>query len=183
MRSRRPDPTAKERTSNVTGSKRQKPTIGWREWVALSELGVDGTKAKIDTGARSSALHAFELELTQRHGREYVRFQIHPIQRDAKTSIWAEARVHDKRRVKNSGGRIELRVVIRTPVRLMGEEFEIDLTLTRRDAMGFRMLLGREAVRGRFLINPGRSFLSADPPPKKRRKKKKKKKPSGEAKS
>ncbi len=154
--------------------KKKKPeaqVIGWREWVALPELGVAAVKAKIDTGARSSALHAFDVEIVLVDGIEMVRFTLHPMQRDSKTTCEAEIPLHDRRWIRNSGGKRELRPVIRTKVHVHGIQYPIDLTLTRRDAMGFRMLLGREAVRGRFLVDPGRSYRSVDPVARKRRKK------------
>jgi hypothetical protein len=146
------------------------PVIGWREWVGLPELGVEAVKVKVDTGARSSSLHAFNLEHFERNGERWVRFSIHPLQRDAKTTVRAECALHDIRKVRNpgGGGREEMRPVILTEVRLGGQRWPIELTLTRRDAMGFRMLLGRQAVRGRFLVDAGRSFLTG----KRRRKKK-----------
>ncbi len=133
--------------------------IGWREWLDLPDLGVVKIKAKIDTGARSSALHAFHLESFQRDGKEIIRFQVHPYQRNSHYAIAAEAEVLEWRQVKSSGGHTQLRPVILTTVDLGGEQWQIDLTLTNRDVMGFRMLLGREAVRHRFLVNPGKSFL------------------------
>lgn len=136
-----------------------RPTIGWREWLALPGLGVDRIKAKIDTGARTSSLHAFDLERFRRRGVDMVRFQIHPVQRDLVRTVAAEARLVDERWVRDSGGRATLRPVIHTDVDLLGQTWEIELTLTRRDVMGFRMLLGRQAVRRRFLIDPGRSYF------------------------
>ena len=139
------------------------PPIGWRERVALPELGIAQIKAKIDTGARSSALHAFNLEEFDRDGKPWVRFQVHPLQRDDSQTITAVAPIFDRREVRNSGGEAQLRPFIRTLVQL-GDRFSekqwpIELTLTDRSLMGFRMLLGREAVRQRFLVDPGRSFL------------------------
>lgn len=133
--------------------------IGWREWLALPELGVDGVKAKVDTGARSSALHAFDIEKFTRRGRSWVRFLVHPVQRSTRETVEAEAHLHDERLIRDSGGREHLRPVIITAARLGGQEWPIEITLTNRDAMGFRMLLGRQAVRRRFVIDPGRSFL------------------------
>lgn len=137
-----------------------KPTIGWREWVSLPDLGVKRVKAKVDTGARSSSLHAFDVEVVRGRGRSHgkVRFQVHPIQHDSGTTIYCEVPLHDERLVRSSDGRQELRPVIRTKIDILGESWEIDLTLTSRDVMGFRMLLGREAIRRRFLVDPGRSF-------------------------
>lgn len=147
-----------------TDRKRSKPIIGWREWVALPELGVDAIKAKIDTGARSSSLHAFEIErYRDATGAEMVRFTVHPRQRHRGHSHPVEAPLHAEKLVRNPGGREEIRPVIRTLVVWNGSEFEVELNLTRRDEMGFRMLLGRQAIRRRFLVDPGRSFLGTHP--------------------
>jgi hypothetical protein len=139
-------------------------TIGWREWLALPELGVRAVKAKIDTGARSSALHAFEIEVFASGGQPMVRFRIHPWQRDTEETIMAEAPLVGERLVRNSGGIETLRPVIVTQVELLSRRWPIELTLTSRDYMGFRMLLGREAVRRRCLVDPGRSYLSGKRP-------------------
>jgi hypothetical protein len=133
--------------------------IGWREWIDLPALGVQKIKAKIDTGARSSALHAFRIETFAREGKNMVRFQVHPHQRNSHLTISAEAELLEWREVRNSGGQAQLRPAIQTTVRLGEQQWAIELTLTNRDVMGFRMLLGREAIRKRFLVNPGRSFL------------------------
>jgi hypothetical protein len=136
-----------------------KPTIGWREWVQLPELEITRVKAKVDTGARSSSLHAFNVVMVKRRKRTLVRFTVHPMQYDPETMVECTAELVDQRWVKSSNGERELRPTIRTLVSFGGEPWPIDLTLTSRDLMGFRMLLGREAVRRRFLIDPGRSFL------------------------
>jgi len=149
------------------------PVIGWREWIGLPGLGVPRIKAKIDTGARSSSLHAFQVESFRRGGREWVRFVVHPLQRDTRRTIRVEAEVVDRRRILSSSGHAAWRPVIRTEVELMGERWPIDLTLARRDEMGFRMLLGREALRRRLIVDPGRSFVGGRP------KKRKKKGPTG----
>ena len=133
--------------------------VGWREWLALPELGVERIKAKVDTGARSSALHAFDLESFERDGAPWVRFTMHPIQRQSRTAVVAEAPRLDERWVRSSSGKRTLRPVIMTPVTLGESTFPIELTLVRRDMMGFRMLLGRQAVRPLFLVDPGRSYL------------------------
>ena len=135
--------------------------IGWRENIALPDLGIDRIKAKIDTGARSSALHAFHLQKFQRDGQEMIRFQVHPYQRDSKHTVTAEAKLLEHREVRNSGGEAQLRPVILTTVKLGGKQWEIELTLTNRDVMGFRMLLGRQAVRHRFLVDPGKSYIQS----------------------
>jgi hypothetical protein len=135
------------------------PLIGWREWLALPALGIGAVKAKVDTGARSSALHAFDIELFQRDEQPMVRFRVHPWQRTNESVIEAEAPLAGQRLVRNSGGSESLRPVIVAEVELAGRRWPIELTLTSRDAMGFRMLLGREAVRRRFLVDGGRSYL------------------------
>lgn len=157
-----------ERPSRRT--KKQKPVIGWREWVALPDLGVDAIKVKIDTGARSSSLHAFEIEPFERDGVEYVRFVLHPRQRSIEETVGpVEAPLHTTKLVRNPGGREEIRPVIRTGIVWDGRRYDVDLNLTRRDEMGFRMLLGRQAVRRRFLVDPGRSFLGSTPEDKEKR--------------
>lgn len=132
--------------------------VGWREWVSLPDLGLL-LKAKVDSGARTSALHAFELEEFRRGGREMVRFSIHPVQNNTEESRTCEAELVEKRMVMDSGGRQELRPVIQTRVELAGCAWPIELTLTARDNMKFRMLLGRTAMCGRLTIDPGSSYL------------------------
>ncbi|MBW3543337.1 MAG: RimK/LysX family protein [Planctomycetes bacterium] len=139
----------------------QLPVIGWREWVALPELGIAEIKPKIDSGARSSSLHAFHVRTVRERGRTLVRFKVHPLQRNTRITASAEAEVIEFREVKSSGGHVTLRPVILTEIELNGQRWQIELTLANRDTMGFRMLLGREAIRGRFLIDPGRSFLGS----------------------
>jgi len=138
--------------------------LGWREWAGLPDLGVPSIKAKLDTGARTSALHAFEVRPFTHEGVAMVRFQIHPLQRSTRSTILAEAEVVDERLIRNSGGRQELRPVIRTDVVIGDDRWPIELTLTRRDEMGFRMLLGRQALRRRVLVDPGRSFRARRQP-------------------
>ncbi len=135
------------------------PIIGWREQLALPDLGIREVKAKIDTGARSSALHAWDVETFERNGRRMVRFKVHPYQQDTHRTVSAEAELFDQRQVRNSGGQTQVRPMILTTVELNGDRWLIELTLTNRDVMGFRMLLGRQAVRRRFLVDAGRSFL------------------------
>ena len=157
------------RTNIVTPSQEQLPVIGWRELVALPELDILEIKAKIDTGARSSALHAYDIETFQQDGKTIVRFKVHPYQRDNHRSAIAQAVLYDQRQVRNSGGHAQLRPVIQTMVKLGNYTFPIELTLTNRDVMGFRMLLGREAIRRRFLVDAGRSFLQSVTGSKKRK--------------
>ncbi len=141
-----------------------KLVVGWREWIALPELGVAAIKPKIDTGARSSSLHAFNIETFERDGVDWVRFDLHPFQRDAETTVRTEAPVLELRSVRSSSGHSTLRPVIQTTVELSGRRWSVELTLAARDEMGFRMLLGREALRGRFIVEPGRSYLVSKPP-------------------
>ena len=132
--------------------------VGWREWVSLPELGLT-LKAKVDSGARTSTLHAFELEEFKRDGRDMVRFSIHPIQNNTDKVCVCEAELVDMRMVSDSGGHRELRPVIRADIELGGQRWPIELTLTARDNMKFRMLLGRTAMHGRITIDPEASFL------------------------
>lgn len=138
----------------------ERPVVGWREWVALPELGIDRIKAKVDTGARTSSLHAFGLERFERDGRPMVRFEAHPLQRDSSVTVPVEVELVDRRKVRSSTGTQTLRPVIETDLGLMGERWPIEITLIRRDLMGFRLLLGRQALRKRVLVDPGRSFLT-----------------------
>ncbi len=145
------------------------PIIGWREWVALPDLGIKMIKVKVDTGARSSSLHAFDLHEFERNGEPWVRFKVHPVQRNTKRTVSAEAKILDKRSIRSSSGKASMRPVIATSVRLLGSVFVAEVTLANRDEMGFRMLLGREAFRNSFLVDAGGSYYSGKP---KRKKKK-----------
>lgn len=151
-------------------SLRKLPVIGWREWLALPDLACDRIKVKVDTGARSSALHAFNIVEFENDGDSWVRFDIHPRQRKKEPEITTEAKVLEYRSVKSSSGKASNRPVIITNVKWQGLTWPIELTLANRDSMGFRMLLGREAVRGRMLVDPGGSYYGGKPA---RRKKKK----------
>ena len=136
--------------------------IGWRETLALPDLGVKIIKAKIDTGARTSALHAFNCQEFKQGERTMMRFSIHPLQRDRNTTITASAELLEYRKVTSSVGHSQIRPVIITTVGLGEHRWLVELTLTNRDVMGFRMLLGRQAVKNRFLIHPAKSFLQSD---------------------
>jgi hypothetical protein len=144
--------------------KQTKITIGWREWLSLPDLGVEYIKAKIDTGARTSALHAFSVRAFTKHGRKMVRFKIHPYQRRKDIVVECVAPVLDKRMVTDSGGHREQRYVIESLVKLGEQVWPIELTLTNRETMKFRMLLGRTAMKGKFIVNPGRSYLVGKKP-------------------
>ena len=148
------------------------PVIGWREWVGLPDLGLKRIKAKVDTGARSSSLHAFDLEQFERHGEEWVRFKLHPVQRRSETVVTAEAKVLEYRSVRSSSGKASTRPVIITNVELLGVSWPVELTLANRDEMGFRMLLGREAFRRRFLVDAGKSYYGGRPKRSRKRKRK-----------
>jgi hypothetical protein len=141
----------------------QLTVVGWREWVALPDLGVANIKAKVDTGARSSSLHVTKIKVRQEGDRQIVSFVVHPEQHHSRPHIEAEAEVVDIRNIKSSNGHISSRPVIVTQLSLMGQTFSIELTLTSRDEMGFRMLLGRQALRRHFMVDSGRSYLSGKP--------------------
>ena len=135
-------------------------TVGWREWVDLPDLALSDIKAKVDTGARTSAIHAFAIEPYREGGVLRVRFRIQPAHRDNRIEQLCHAEVLDARQVKNSGGVSEERYVIGTTLKLGDNSWPIELTLTARDNMKFRMLLGRTALNGRALVNPERSYLT-----------------------
>jgi hypothetical protein len=141
-----------------------KTTIGWREWMVLPVLGIPGVKAKIDTGARTSVLHAFSLEQFTENGQKKVRFLIHPLQKRTDIELTCVADVVDRRMVSDSGGHREMRYVIRSKIMVGTTEIDAEITLSDRDTMQFRMLLGRTALAGRFLVDPDRSYLAGQRP-------------------
>jgi len=144
--------------------RRRVPLLGWREWLSLPDLGVPWIKAKVDTGARTSALHAFSLVTFRERGVLMVRFRLHPLQSRSDIVSECVAPVSDRRWVSDSGGHREKRLVIESRVLLGRHEWPVEMTLTGRDTMRFRMLLGRHAIRSRFVVDPGSSYLQGRQP-------------------
>jgi len=137
---------------------------GWREWVSLPGVGVGWVKAKLDTGARTSAIHAFDLEELEKDGAPWVRYSLHPWQGSDEDAVDVESPVLDVRPVRSSSGHAEERYVVMMDVSLVGRVVTAEMTLSRRDEMGFRMLVGREALRQGYVVDPGRSYLGGRPP-------------------
>lgn len=135
--------------------------IGWREFVTLPELNIERIKVKIDTGARSSAIHAFNIQELVQNKKRIIQFQVTPKQHNDSKIISTQAELLEYREIRNSGGIAQLRPVIKTNVKLGEYTWSIELSLTDRDVMGFRMLLGRQAIRNKFLVNPGKSFIQS----------------------
>lgn len=144
-------------------SKISKSIIGWRETVSLPELGLENIVAKVDTGARTSTLHAFSIEFTD-GSENKIKFFMHPAHRDDSKVVRCQAIVTDRRKVRDSGGNIEERYIITTPLQMGDRTWPIEVTLTNRDTMLFRMLVGRTALRHHYLVNPSRSFLLTQRP-------------------
>ena len=149
----------KKKPVSLASPRKKKKIVGWREWVKLPDMKVLKIKAKLDTGARTSALHAFRVTPFTKDGAAYVLFYIHPLQRRSKPETKCVALVIDYRTITDSGGKREERPVIRTVLKIGKSRYPIELTLTNRDQMGFRMLLGRQALRRRYLVDPSRSFV------------------------
>ncbi|MEH6637558.1 MAG: ATP-dependent zinc protease [Halioglobus sp.] len=133
--------------------------LGWREWIGFPGLGIAQIKAKVDTGARTSCLHAFMVEPFESEGIPWVRFDIHPRQKDSTEALSCAAPILDKRLVRDSGGHEELRYVIETEISIGDRVHTVEVTLTDRDTMKFRVLLGRTAIRGQYVVDAGRSYL------------------------
>ncbi|WP_423823584.1 ATP-dependent zinc protease [Salinisphaera sp. SPP-AMP-43] len=139
-----------------------KTVIGWREWVSLPDLGIDAIKAKIDTGARTSALHTFSLDTGHERGERIARFGVHPYQGDTDRVVWCQAPIVDERNVRDSGGHREWRYVIATDLAMGARRWTVEITLTARDTMLFRMLVGRTAMAA-VRVDPTASFLTGQP--------------------
>lgn len=142
---------------------------GWREWVSLPDLGVDWIKAKIDTGARTSSLHAFDIQEFERDGEAWVRFRVKPWQDSQEDAVVVESPIYDRRAVRSSSGHAQERLVVQLMIRLVDREVMAEVTLSNRDEMGFRMLIGREALRRGYVVDPARSFLGGRAPREARR--------------
>ncbi|MFE7067453.1 ATP-dependent zinc protease [Microbacterium sp. NPDC057658] len=153
----------------VSRSTHSNTLTGWREWVSLPDLGVDWIKAKIDTGARTSSLHAFDIQEFERDGEAWVRFRVKPWQDSQEDAVVVESPIHDRRAVRSSSGHAQERLVVQLIIRLVDREVMAEVTLSNRDEMGFRMLIGREALRRGYVVDPARSFLGGRAPREARR--------------
>lgn len=140
------------------------PVVGWCEWVELPEFKVEAVKAKVDTGAKTCAIHAYFVEPYEKEGQTWVKFGLHPNQDSLEESVECHAPLADRRKVTDSGGHTEERFVICTKVQVGEQLFEAEMTLTNRDSMRFRMLLGRNALNTRFVVNPAEAFLQGHKP-------------------
>lgn len=140
----------------------EKKIIGCEEWIKFDDLGIPLIKARVDSGAKTSSLHAYNIQPYKEGGKDYVRFTVHPIQHSKRVSIKCKAPLLDRRIVKSSSGTAEKRYVIRTKISLAGHTWEADVNLTNRDSMGYRMLLGRESMKGKLIVDPEKHFIMGD---------------------
>ncbi len=140
--------------------------VGSAEWCAFPGLGIPAIKARVDSGAKTSSIHAFNIQKFRRGGEGWVSFEVHPLQNDRRTVVRCERPIVDKRVVKSSSGIAETRYVVSTAIKAGAESWDIELTLANRDSMGYRMLLGREAMSGRMLVDPALSFCLGEMPAK-----------------
>ena len=145
--------------------------VGWREWISLPDLGIKSIKAKMDTGAKTAALHTYFIEPVNNSEKPMVRFGIHPMQKSDKNGIICTADIFDERRIVDSGGHPELRYIIRTSILVGNKKWLIDLSLTNREQMRFRLLLGRTTISEQLIIDPKLSFTLGRPIKAKRNKK------------
>lgn len=136
--------------------------IGSEEWCSLPQLNIPAIKARIDSGAKTSALHAVNIVPFKKEGQLWVSYEVHPIQNDGKTTIHCESPVIDRRSIKSTSGISEMRYVIKSTLAIAESTWDIEITLTNRDSMGYRMLLGRQAMGGKMLVDPESSFLLGD---------------------
>ncbi|POP53426.1 ATP-dependent zinc protease family protein [Zhongshania marina] len=139
--------------------------LGWREWISLPDLGISGIKAKIDTGARSSSLHAIDIQTITVDGEQWVEFKVQPLQHQTDAPLHCRAPIKDYRQVTDSGGHRSMRYVIETTINIGSEQFTAEVTLADRSQMMFRMLLGRTAMKNRYTVDPGRSYCASQKPP------------------
>ena len=137
----------------------EKLVIGSEEWCAFPTLGIPAIKARVDSGVKTSSIHASDIRTFKRDSKIWVSFEIHPLQMNRKTSVRCEAPLIDRRYVKSSSGTSEKRYVIRVPMNICENIIDVEVTLTNRDSMGYRMLLGREAMQNRMLVDPSESFI------------------------
>ena len=139
-----------------------KQVIGCEEWCVFPELGIPAVKARVDSGAKTSSIHAFNIQKFRKDGKNWVSFEIHPLQNNRRTVLRCVRPIIDKRTIKSSSGITERRYVVETLVRMADQEWKIELTLANRDSMGYRMLLGREAMKNRMLVDPAAAFCMGD---------------------
>lgn len=137
---------------------------GWREWVQLPDVEIPWIKAKLDTGANSSALHAHKIKLFERDGEEWVRFKVRPWQKSYDDETVVELPVLGRRLIRSSNGQVQERYVVKMKIVVVGKTVDAEVTLTNRDSMGFRMLIGRQALRRGFDVTSSRSFLGERAP-------------------